>query len=141
MWLGSGLEWGALCVALAGAGCSGDEPKRTSFDDAGAVCLSLGPDGIVDIVVQFRTCLTSCDTAREPWCKVARDGSTLLVNSHAVSERSDDRAACSVNCVPFRAHCASTEMLPPGSYTVVHGSDMAPVLLGSQQTCLFTEAP
>jgi len=95
----------------------------------------------VNAVVQFPTCLTSCDSAREPWCKVSVDGSTLVVNSHAVSERTVERASCSVNCAPFFAHCASADVLPPGSYTVVHGAKNAPILLGSQQTCLFTEMP
>lgn len=139
MWLGSGSGWRALCLALAFCGCSGDPPKRSSFDDVGAVCLSLGPDGVVNTVVQFPTCLTSCDSAREPRCQVTVDGSTLVVNSHAVSERTDDRAACSVNCVPFYAHCASSDMVSPGSYTVVLGAKDAPILLGSQQTCLFTD--
>lgn len=135
---GLGSVFRVVWLALALFACGGNEPTHSDFRDDGAVCLKLKDDGTVAATVFFRTCLTNCDRALPSSCTIAVEGTTLRFSSHGQSERTE-RDTCTEACVQLTATCATTEKVAPGAHSVVHGQDMATVVLGTRNECLFVE--
>lgn len=127
-----------VALALWLGACSGNDEQTRELSDDGEVCLQLQADGTLELSVHFRTCLSSCDTAKPASCSVAGGEGTLRVESHGAVVRNGANA-CSSACGALIANCTSTEKFAPGQYLVTHGEDTAPITLGNRRECLFSE--
>jgi hypothetical protein len=117
---------GSVVAILA---CSDSDPKereRSVYEDEGAVCVRSVADGKLTVTVVFPTCLSSsCDRALGTSCTVALSGSELVVTSRGETESTGARE-CTADCGSLVARCDVTGV-PPGSYTLVHGTSSEPI--------------
>lgn len=127
-----------VALALWVGACGGDDKQQRELNNDGEVCLRLQADGKIQVNVHFRECLSSCDTAKPTSCSVSGAEGSLVVTSHGAVERNGANP-CSSACGALTAACTSSDGFAPGQYVVTHGADTAPITLGSQTGCLFSE--
>jgi hypothetical protein len=76
----------------------------------------------VFFTVTYDECLSACIRNEVATCTVAREGSTLVVESDFAFDEPDGKQACIAVCYALDATC-ETDPLEAGSYRVDHGDD------------------
>lgn len=120
--------------------------------DEGAVCVhssqpepfelptsqSFAEGAPVYLQFTFPECLSSsCDTEREAFCELSREGETFIVSTHAAwRSNRNPLVGCTEDCGRLGATC-QTPPLGAGTYTVRHGGNSVTFTVPSE----LDEAP
>jgi hypothetical protein len=154
----------AVATAFGPTGCNSQKSETFTVQDQGELCLfpeaepngnaafmvdpatarDYGADQVVNVAVALVGCLSgSCDVDRTASCSVqtvAGAPGVMRVTSTG-SYRATGANACTTDCGILTARCV-TPVLPPGSYTFLHGdmnlqigipSSVPPPCVGSWQ--------
>jgi hypothetical protein len=124
-----------LALTACGADPADDDITREVVSDSGALCFTSNPDGSVEVLVSFDTCLSSsCDRVLASSCSMREDGGAFTVTSRAEIQRR--HTDCTADCGAVNARCTSAP-IPPGTYLVKYGELTAELTLPTSPTERF----
>lgn len=127
-----------IATTLLLAGCP-VEPEvewvEETQSNEGTACLTGEADGAGTITVNADVCLSSsCSRAAEGSCTATVDGTTITVTSEFSWEEATGDVACTDDCGSLSTTC-TTDALPAGDYTVVHGSSSETISIPNSDPC------
>jgi hypothetical protein len=134
--------------SLPACGSDGSEPKRSTFDNTGALCLSPdnGNGNRVRIQAVVNSCVSGCEVIESVTCSASITGNRIEVSSHLELTRTSG-PACTTDCRHANAECGIVRPAP-GTQQLVYGSNEAELsvplststrLFGVQSDCDFED--